>query len=163
MKNRKLWTFALLVVALVWLWSHVTHRQAPSLRTDEAGKPLLLDRVWIDQMPQQPTDKIHLFVAITERPLGAFEHRSVWEGTWEVFRWRMRREDQRFLVELPQTGDKAEIEWDAQACREGGFDYCLTLKGSPRGPERYYSKKGWEIRSRAEAEALVDGLLSATE
>ena len=38
------------------------------------------------------------------------------------------------------------------------MDYCLEMSGGSRGVKRYYSRRGWEVRSADEANALAEKL-----
>ncbi|HIE51630.1 MAG TPA: hypothetical protein EYP85_07700 [Armatimonadetes bacterium] len=141
---------------VVWgLWSS---------RTPNAPRPqqreLLLDRLWIERLPRSERDKFHLFVALFQNQVGMFLYQSLWEGEWTGFQWHFRQGDERLHLRFPQTGQTAAIEWKITRSDRPGFDYCLTMKGNPRGPHRWYSKRGWEIRSLGEVRGQLPPFLS---
>jgi hypothetical protein len=104
------------------------------------------NRLWIDHMPRSDREMVQLFVMLTwtGEPVGIFDVRSRWAGSFEAFRYELNGDEMR--VVYPQKGDHETIKVKATACHEGGMDYCLELEGASRGVKRYYSRKGWEIR-----------------
>jgi hypothetical protein len=62
-------------------------------------------------------------------------------------------------IVFPQSGDRETLTVKPHRCNEQGMDYCLDVSGSTRGVSRYYSRKGWEIRTVDEAEALATTLV----
>jgi hypothetical protein len=128
----------------------------------EHDSPRVKDRLWIDHLPRSETDKINVFVALSQRPrqppLGIFEQVSMWEGHFEAFRYEQHEGEWRIV--LPQSGDKETLTIKASECRQSGMDYCLEVEGASRGPKRYYSRRGWEIRSLDAVDALRAKLLA---
>src|SRR5690242_671041 len=110
-----------------------------------ADENLIYDRLWVDHMPRSETDRFELFAALTEQPIGVFQSSSVWQGEWELFRHEGSGDDKILLI-FPQNGKRETVKYSARACREQKFDYCLELDSS-HGARRYYSQKGWELRS----------------
>jgi len=125
---------------------------APAASTQQ----LVKDRLWIDHIPRSETDKMNVFVALSQRPrqppIGIFEQVSMWEGHFEAFRYEQTNEEWR--IHLPQSGDKETLTIKASECHQSGMDYCLEVEGASRGPKRYYSRKGWEVRSLDAVDAL---------
>jgi hypothetical protein len=111
-------------------------------QTDEAT---LVNRIWVDHIPKNDRDVFHIFVAITEDPLGIFQSTSQWKGEFELFRHETHGDEMR--IHYPQTGQRDKVTAKAKRCDEKDWDYCLELKGSSRGVKKYYSMKGWEIES----------------
>jgi hypothetical protein len=134
------------VVAAVSLWSW--RRAAP----DDAGRSLVIDRVWIDHVPRSERETFHVFAAISERSIGVFRAASMWRGGFEGFRFEASGDELRMV--FPQTGDRETVKVKAQRCREERMDFCLELDGASRGVKRYYSRKGWEIRGAHDLDAL---------
>lgn len=123
---------------------------------------LLKDRVWLERLPKHDKDRIEVFVALSAKkggrqgPVGAFEKVSMWEGHYQAFRYES--EGQTMKVIFPQTGVTETLTVKATRCKEADMDFCLDVSGNGRGVNRYYSRKGMEIRSLEEAEAKVRGL-----
>jgi hypothetical protein len=126
--------------------------------TDSSTGPTpLVGRIWIDRLPQKDTEHFEAFVAIDEGAMGVFQRASTYEGAYEVFKWEPRGDDKLQML-FPQTKKKYDVKYTAKTCSEGGYDYCLTLSGAPRGVSKYFSKKGWEIdgKNAAELERALD-------
>jgi hypothetical protein len=114
---------------------------------------VLFDRVWIDHMPRSETEPVQTFVALTKRqPLGAFWKGSQWKAEYELFRYEPRGDGQLELL-FPQSRDKQRVSYRAWKCNEGKFDFCLEMSGG-RGARKYFSQRGWEVRSVAAAQNL---------
>jgi hypothetical protein len=149
-----------LVLGIVLTLVHSLRRPAPPAPAD-AGDKLLFDRVWIDHAPRRDTDFAQVFAAVTERPLGIFDRHSVWQGDWELFRYRAPSGG-RLILDYPQSGRTDQVTYRAWKCSQDHFDFCLELSGAGRGPRRYFSRRGWEIGRvldagmlRREAERLL--------
>jgi hypothetical protein len=116
----------------------------------------LLNRVWVDHLPNGGNDSVELFVAIDDEHMGAFQRASQYEGEWALFTHEARG-DGVVRLTFPQRGSAHDVRYRARACDEPGFDYCLTLEGAPRGAAEYRSRRGWEVdggRGRSPASAL---------
>ena len=128
-----------------------------ALRSKHEGGKLLVNRVWIDRLPEHDTDHFELLVLVDDEPLGLFRKASQYEGTYAIFRYELRGDDKVQLL-FPQDKSKHEVKYDARACDVKDFDYCLDLTGAPRGAKRYVSRKEWELgdaRDVGEIQAAV--------
>ncbi|MSP62723.1 MAG: hypothetical protein EXR72_20815 [Myxococcales bacterium] len=138
MKKLLFFLILLLVVGyLVWRWWN-------SGTAEGRGEDLVFNRIWIDRMPKSETDQVHVFAAITEEPVGIFDHTSRWQGAWELFRWEPRGDGQIELL-YPQSKGRERASYRAWKCNENKFDLCLELSGATHGARRYFSQKEWEI------------------
>lgn len=127
-----------------------------STTTSDGGDPtLMLDRLWIDHLPDNERDNVRAFVALSRQPLGAFETRSRWKGDWEVFRHESKDDGNVRLV-FPHSHEHEQVQVRTVRCDSDGFDFCMELHGSSRGTRRYYSRKGWEIGLATTPDALHD-------
>jgi len=106
---------------------------------------LVQDRVWLDHMPKNDRDTINVFAVLTQQPIGVFQSASFWKGSHEAFRYEQHGDEIRMV--FPQSGDKESITVTAYECSDGGFDYCLDVKGGTHAVERYYSREEWVIDS----------------
>src|SRR5260370_26553667 len=70
-----------------------------------AAPELLYNRVWLDHVPQKRTEMVDVFAALTREPVGVFDTRSSFKGSWELFRHEPRGDG---VIELffPQSGRK---------------------------------------------------------
>ncbi|MCS6859710.1 MAG: hypothetical protein NZT92_05250 [Abditibacteriales bacterium] len=156
MHKKTFWLLGLLILSCWWLW----HRRSGATYHTAADRAALVNRIWIDHLPQGETDKIHLFALLDRRQrVGLFEHTSAWEGEFAGFEWRFRAtNDDRLQLRFPQTNQTATVVWDVRPCNERGFDLCLTMRGNPRGPQRWYSRKEWVFTAPAELQVWRDRL-----
>jgi hypothetical protein len=145
-----LWIILLVVVAyLAWRW----WRGPSDAATADRGQDLFYDRVWVDHLPTSQTDAFDIFAAVTEQPVGVFDHRSQWKGEWELFRYEPRGDGQLEVV-FPSSKSKGRVSYRAWKCTEKkDFDFCLEMSGG-KGPKKYYSQRGWEIGTVDGARAL---------
>jgi hypothetical protein len=153
--KKLLWILVLVVaVYLAWRW----WRGPGDAATADRGQSLFYDRVWVDHLPRSETDAFDIFAAITEQPVGVFDHRSQWKGEWELFRHEARGDGQLELL-FPQSKSKSRLSYRAWKCSEQrDFDFCLEISGG-RGARKYYSQRGWEIGSVEAARAVETRLL----
>jgi hypothetical protein len=156
MKKLLLVILLILVAYLAWrAW-----RRVPGGAAADRGQSLFYDRLWVDHLPTSPTDRIQLFAAVTEQPVGIFDQRSHWKGDWELFHHEARGDGQVELL-FPQSKSKSRVSYRAWKCNEKKeFDFCLELTGG-KGAKKYYSQRGWEIGSLPAARAAEARLLSA--
>jgi len=117
----------------------------------KTDKSILTGRIWIDHAPKKDTEYFELFVILDQSPAGVFEKGSSFEGQFEIFRYEPRGDGKLQLL-FPQRAKKFDVKYDAKECREGQFDYCLSITGAPRGAPKYMSRKGWEIEGGSVAE-----------
>lgn len=111
-----------------------------ALPPDEA-RQLLIDRNWVDRLPEKIDDKLHVFRFVPKMGGGVYQDRTIFAGTFELFMFEHDGDTIRF--NLLHTGDKKRsgyrIEELATPGPEG-VDLKLLLTDSPRGPSVYY---GW--------------------
>jgi hypothetical protein len=141
------------VAYLAWRWWRGDHGGVA-----DRGEKIMYDRLWVDHLPTAQTDAFDIFAAVTEQPVGVFDHRSTWKGEWEIFRYEPRGDGQLEVV-YPQSRQKARISYRAWKCNEKKeFDFCLEVTGG-KGAKKYYSQRGWEIGSLDGARAKENRLL----
>jgi hypothetical protein len=120
----------------------------------EQAKKMLLDRNWLDRVPEKVDDKLHVYRFVPSMGGGVFQDRTIFFGTFELFTFEADGERIRF--NLLHTGDKRvsayTIEELATPGRDG-VDLQLTIADDPRGTRRYY---GWRKEGRD-----LDGHLTA--
>jgi hypothetical protein len=123
-----------------------------TLPPDEA-KRLLIDRNWIDRLPEAVDDKIHVFRFVPSMGGGVFQDRTIFAGAFELFQFASDGETIKF--DLLHTGTKAQSRYRIEELATPGpegVDLKLTLEASPRGPSIYLS---WR-----QAAADLDGQLA---
>ncbi len=103
---------------------------------DEA-KNLLLDRNWLDRMPETERDRLHVYRFVPSMGGGVFQDRTLFKGTFELFSFRVK--DGAIQFTLHETHDEVTSPFTIEAV-DGPkpFDLKLTIPGDPRGPKVYY-------------------------
>lgn len=113
---------------------------------EPASRDLLIDRLWVDRVPQRDTDTAQVFAMLSEQPVGVFSAASQWRGNHELFVFEAHGNEVR--VTYPQTREREKVTAKAQRCDNApdrDMEFCLVLSGASRGVKRYYSREGWEI------------------
>ena len=111
----------------------------------------LTDRVWISHIPKHERDKFHAMLMLEGPQMGVFSKNSSYEGDWSAFEWRV---DKRFTIKMLQDESEHTISAKVQkGPRCKGFDYCLVIKGTPRGPQFYGSMEDWVIEGHESFDA----------
>jgi hypothetical protein len=139
---KKLWWIILLLLVAYFVWR--SWRRDGAMAPADRGQSVVFNRMWVDHLPASETDRLQIFAAVTDEPLGIFDARSAWTGQWEQFRYEPRGDGQLELF-YPQSKTKQRVSYRAWKCNEQrDFDYCLELTGT-KGARKYYSQRGWEI------------------
>jgi hypothetical protein len=132
----------------------------------EPADAILENRVWLDKVPSQRDENAH--VALFQRGgedagdwdgSAALATINAFKGDFERFRWRMAGAKKLELHPLPKGATRGAT-FEARACKEEGFQYCLEITGLPRGPKTYRSKRGWEVEP-GDADGLERALSAA--
>jgi len=119
----------------------VTHALPP-----DQAKALLLDRNWLDRVPEKVDDKLHVYRFVPSMGGGVFQDRTIFFGTFELFTFEADGERIRF--NLLHTGDKRTSSYAIEELATpgpDGVDLQLTIADDPRGTRRYY---GWRNEGR---------------
>src|SRR5579871_4702985 len=99
------------------------------LPPDEA-RALLINRNWLDRLPESARDRLHVFRFVPSMGGGVFQDRTLYKGEFELF------------------------TFEAGGERRGPLDLRLILDGSPRGPSVYYGMR----RESADLDASLRSL-----
>lgn len=125
-----------MLVLLVCLGAACSSKSPTSVPPDAAGK-LLIDRNWIDRMPQTHDDKLHVYRFVPTMGGGVFQDRTLFKGTFELFKFKITGDLVEF--DLPQTREKATSQFRIETVDgPAPFDLKLTIFSDPRGPGVYY-------------------------
>src|SRR3954470_5123728 len=107
--------------------------------SDGEGRKLLIDRNWIDRMPENHTDKLHVYRFVPSMGGGVYQDRTLFKGTFELFMFKVERGD-HIVFDLPETGEKVTSQFRIEKVDgPAPFDLKLTVFSDPRGPRTYYS------------------------
>jgi hypothetical protein len=119
---------------------------------DEARK-LLIDRNWLDRMPETERDRLHVYRFVPNMGGGVYQDRTLYKGTFELFKFAATGDEIKF--DLPETKEKVSSAYAIeQVTGPKPFDLRLTIFESPRGPKVYYGMRNENGQS-------VDELLAA--
>jgi hypothetical protein len=126
----------MLVAALAACSSSATSTEVPA---DEA-KQLLIDRNWLDKMPETEKDRLHVYRFVPKMGGGVYQDRTLYKGTFELFKFKVTGDEIHF--NLPETKQKVVSSYKIEEVTgPKPFDLRLTIFESPRGPKTYYGIK----------------------
>ena len=116
------------ILPLVLLAACASHKSSDSR---------LIDRNWIDRMPETERDRLHVYRFVPTMGGGVFQDRTLYKGTFELFRFTADSDEIQF--DLPETHQKVTSRYRIEAV-DGPkpFDLKLTIDGDPRGPKTYF-------------------------
>lgn len=124
------------------------------------ARRLLLDRNWIDRLPESPTQRLHVFRFVPSMGGGVFQDRTLYAGQFELFHFD--QDGSRIHFRLPHTGEDVRVPFTIEPLhlpeKDSPFELHLHIADSPRGPSDYYSLRG---ESRSDLEGSLDRALSA--
>lgn len=124
------------------------------------ARRLLLDRNWIDRLPESPTQRLHVFRFVPSMGGGVFQDRTLYAGQFELFHFD--QDGARIHFRLPHTGEDVRVPFTIEPLqlpeKDSPFELHLHIADSPRGPSDYYSLRG---ESRSDLEGSLDRALSA--
>jgi hypothetical protein len=143
----------ILGLVIVGAWAIVRWAGDGSKSLDGSDPRLVLNRVWIDRIPEKPKDTANLFATISRQKIGVFQSGSQYKGGYELFNFTAVGGELRIVY--PQTDQTEMVTARAWKCREEHMDYCLELAGASRGVKRYHSMDGWEIGDATRPEQLL--------
>ena len=110
------------------------------LSASDAGN-VLIDRNWIDRMPETTTDRLHVYRFVPSMGGGVFQDRTLFKGTFELFTFKVERGD-HIVFNLPETGEKVTSQFAIESVAgPAPFDLKLTIYSDPRGPHEYFGMR----------------------
>jgi hypothetical protein len=113
----------------------------PSASVDARdARQLLLDRNWLDRMPETTRDRLHVYRFVPTMGGGVFQDRTLYKGTFELFRFDVTGGEIKF--DLPETHQRVTSAFRIE--RVDGpapFDLKLTIDDDPRGQRIYYGMR----------------------
>jgi hypothetical protein len=141
---------ALLVTAACSSGSKVKTRELP----DDEARKVLLDRNWIEHMPETERDHFHVYRFVPSMGGGVFQDRTIFKGTFELFQFETAADEIRF--NLLETHDKVVSKFRIEEVSgPEPFDLKLTIAADPRGPQVYYGMRSETDRDGTKLEARL--------
>ena len=130
--------------------SKVKTRELP----DDEARKVLLDRNWIERMPETERDHFHVYRFVPSMGGGVFQDRTIFKGTFELFQFETAADEIRF--NLLETHDKVVSKFRIEEV-DGPepFDLKLTIAADPRGPQVYYGMRSETDRDGTKLEARL--------
>jgi hypothetical protein len=105
------------------------------------ARDVLIDRNWLDRMPETTTDRLHVYRFVPTMGGGVFQDRTLYKGTFELFTFKVERGD-HIAFDLPETGEKVTSPFKIEKVDgPAPFDLKLTISGDPRGPGVYFGMR----------------------
>ena len=130
----------LLVSALCVVGAVACSKSSPQLSASDA-RNVLIDRNWIDRMPENKTDRLHVYRFVPSMGGGVFQDRTLYKGTFELFLFKVEGGD-HIVFDLPETRERVTSEFKIeQVDGPAPFDLKLTIFSDPRGPHVYYGMR----------------------
>jgi len=142
-------TVSFVLVAALAACSH----KSSTLDASEA-RDLLIDRNWLDRMPETERDHLFVYRFVPNMGGGVFQDRTLYKGTFELFTFTT--EGSKIHFNMPET--KTEVTSEFTIEKVDGpkpFDLKLTIKDDPRGPHVYY---GWSSETDRDGHLLEQRL-----
>src|SRR5579871_389005 len=95
------------------------------LPPDEA-RALLINRNWLDRLPESARDRLHVFRFVPSMGGGVFQDRTLYKGEFELFRFSTTRDEIHF--DLPETHQDIVSKFRIDAVDgPAPFDLKLTI------------------------------------
>jgi hypothetical protein len=117
----------------------------------DSAKQLLIDRNWLDRMPETERDRLHVYRFVPTMGGGVFQDRTLYKGQFELFKFSVKGDQLHFV--LPETHDEVTSKFTMEKVDgPAPFDLKLTIEGDPRGPHVYFGTRSETDRSGAELE-----------
>lgn len=135
MKKTRRWLL-LPGLALLAYAGYRTLGDTDSARDEPPG--MLFSRLWMEKVPDKPTDYIQGAYVLGTPAVGMFQRSSAFDYHIELFRYD--QSGNKLELDFPQTDKKAKISYTIKGCDDlPPFDLCLTLSDNPwGGPKKYY-------------------------
>jgi hypothetical protein len=143
-------TAFVLVAALAGACSSSSSTRSNQVAPEEA-RSLLIDRNWLDRMPETERDRLHVYRFVPSMGGGVFQDRTLFKGTFELFSFKV--DGNKILFDLHETKDRVASEFRIE--RVDGpapFDLKLTIPDDPRGPKVYFGIRAETDRTGAALE-----------
>lgn len=111
---------------------------------DAEAEQMLINRNWMDLWPASESEKLNVFRFVPTMGGGVFQDRTLFQGTFELFTYRVDEGEIRFHLHHKdqRVTTKFRIE-NVDGPRP--FDLKLTLGDSPRGPNVYYGRRAESV------------------
>jgi hypothetical protein len=115
--------------------------KAPDRLSASDAADVLINRNWLDRMPETQSDRLHVYRFVPSMGGGVYQDRTLFKGTFELFMFKVERGN-HIVFDLPETGEKVTSEFRIEKVDgPAPFDLKLTVSSDPRGPHTYYGMR----------------------
>jgi len=106
----------------------------------EDARGLLIDRNWLDRMPEGDRDKLHVYRFVPNMGGGVFQDRTLYKGVFELFSFSVK--DSAITFKLHETKTEVTSAYTIETVDgPAPFDLKLTIPDDPRGPKVYFGMR----------------------
>jgi len=120
----------------------------------EDARGLLIDRNWLDRMPESDRDKLHVYRFVPNMGGGVFQDRTLYKGVFELFSFSVK--DSAITFKLHETRSEVTSAFTIEAVDgPAPFDLKLTIPDDPRGPKVYFGMRSETDRDGTGLERLL--------
>jgi hypothetical protein len=131
---------AALALCALGLAGACSSKSSQELSANDA-RDVLINRNWLDRMPENTTDRLHVYRFVPSMGGGVYQDRTLYKGTFELFMFKVERGD-HIVFNLPETHEKVTSQFKIeQVDGPAPFDLKLTISTDPRGPHVYYGMR----------------------
>jgi len=129
-------TLLVLAMAVTAACSSSSSSSSTQVPADEA-RQLLIDRNWMDRMPETERDRLFVYRFVPSMGGGVFQDRTIYKGTFELFMYQVKGDAITF--KLLETHDEVTSPFRIEKVDgPAPFDLKLTIPDDPRGPKVYF-------------------------
>lgn len=147
MKKNRRW----LVLPVLALAAYAGVRALGGAADTERDEPpaMLYSRLWMEKVPDKPTDYVQGAYVLDTPALGLFQRASAYDFHIELFRHDQK--GNKLEMAFPQSEKTAKITFSIKGCDDmPPFDLCLTLSENPwGGPKTYHGFRDNEDEAKA--------------
>jgi hypothetical protein len=148
MKKTRRWLIVPLLAVLGYLgFRWIGEGGLDSARDEPPG--MLLNRLWLEKVPESPTEYIQGSYVMSTPEVGIFQRASAFDYHLELFRYDLSAG--KLKLTFPQSDKSFKITFTIKGCDDlPPFDLCLTLSENPwGGPKKYYGFRDSGDESKA--------------
>ena len=152
-------TIATVVVLAAVAWWIFHDKETPN--ADQArvadSDVSVVDQIWISQVPVGEKEKVDVLAMLSEQRVGLFANTSAFEGDFALFMFGQRGDKVDLVMLQNDKKHRLTYKITSKGCGDE-FEFCLKVKGAPRGAKTYGSRSEWRIegeQSVREVKALV--------
>jgi hypothetical protein len=148
MKKMRRWALLPLLAVVGYLGLRALGGDTSDTARDEPPG-LLFSRLWLEKVPEKPTEHVQGAYVLETPAVGMFQRASAFDYHIELFRHEQK--GNKLELDFPQTDKRAKITFAIKGCDDlPPFDLCLTLSENPwGGPKKYHGFRDADDEEKA--------------